>query len=427
MGNTTVTNPIPRPPLNSLRTNHVGINPKQSSSKQNSPHVSLTNLKVNEFMSNTNSLNKLSRHKSSKINNDQYNYHHRTVPFKAYIAIDFGTDGCALAFAYNGTVTVYNKWKTTTRSTVKKAKTQILCDDKNNVVAFGDAAKKMYSNLIGAEKRTWKFFERFKMSLLSDNQLKNNNINELKTNHHNKVEISSELTAINGSKCPAENIFVKAFSDLKQMAIEYLYKLSKQYIDDNEIQWIITVPAIWSDSAKLKMRNWAIKAKLSDTNHRNQLRIVCEPDCAALAIREMYHNEEHYPTDDEKKSEYINTIIKGRIDSVSMTNLFPIHNFRAQNRLNEAAMKQIRETKVYNSNLTKLNVLSFWEKINRTLTDPEIVSSHTSDIISIDIMERHRRESCADKYILIDAGGGTVDVVCHEIRSGQSIQEICYP
>ena len=32
-----------------------------------------------------------------------------------------------------------------------------------------------------------------------------------------------------------------------------------------------------------------------------------------------------------------------------------------------------------------------------------------------------------DKYVLIDAGGGTVDIVVHEILNGKSVKEIFHP
>ena len=47
-------------------------------------------------------------------------------------------------------------------------------------------------------------------------------------------------------------------------------------IMDDEIQWILTVPAIWSESAKNKMKDWIIKAGLVDATIKNQCIIVYE-------------------------------------------------------------------------------------------------------------------------------------------------------
>ena len=66
-------------------------------------------------------------------------------------------------------------------------------------------------------------------------------------------------------------------------------------INDDQIQWIVTVPAIWNDEAKHTMKEWAIKAGLVDENIPNQCKIVYEPDCASLAIKyEISREEQKY-------------------------------------------------------------------------------------------------------------------------------------
>ena len=37
------------------------------------------------------------------------------------------------------------------------------------------------------------------------------------------------------------------------------------------------------------------------------------------------------------------------------------------------------------------------------------------------------RFGAGDKYILLDAGGGTVDVACHKILDNGCVEEIVYP
>ena len=102
-------------------------------------------------------------------------------------------------------------------------------------------------------------------------------------NDENKVEIEDTLMATNGNKVAAENVFIAAFQHLQTEANKFLKKKKIRGINNNEIQWIITVPAIWNDTAKSKMEQWAIKAGLVDENIPNQCKIVYEPDCASLA------------------------------------------------------------------------------------------------------------------------------------------------
>ncbi len=58
--------------------------------------------------------------------------------FVAYIAI---------AYYYDNKVTIYDRWMTNARQRTTKVKTQILLNDKNQLVAFGDNAKIMLSTL----------------------------------------------------------------------------------------------------------------------------------------------------------------------------------------------------------------------------------------------------------------------------------------
>eukprot|EP01083_Nonionella_stella_P192949 712995_1 len=206
--------------------------------------------------------------------------------FKIAASIDFGSDGLALAFAYHNEVTIYSKWKTKKRRRATKAKTQILLNDQDDIVAFGHTAKTIYSNLTGKEKAEWKFFERFKMSLHGRDF---NSSVDGDADHKSIYE--DPLTAINGMQCSSEKVFVAAFQYLQDIAHEYIPKLvTMEEIHDDDIQWIITVPAMWSERAKYKMKHWIIKAGLVDAQINDQCRIVYEPDCAALAI---YHDLKH--------------------------------------------------------------------------------------------------------------------------------------
>jgi len=51
-----------------------------------------------------------------------------------------------------------------------------------------------------------------------------------------------------------------ALKFLKDTALEWMQKLAE--IPSKRIQWIVTVPAIWSDAAKDVMRKAAMKVNL---------------------------------------------------------------------------------------------------------------------------------------------------------------------
>ena len=47
--------------------------------------------------------------------------------------------------------------------------------------------------------------------------------------------------------------------------------------------------------------------------------------------------------------------------------------------------------------------------------------------ISFAAIEEDGEDQEGDKYILIDAGGGTVDIVVHEILQCKSVKEVFHP
>eukprot|EP01083_Nonionella_stella_P079689 218766_1 len=167
--------------------------------------------------------------------------------------------------------------------------------------------------------------------------------NDEKTTN-NKVDIKSELIADNGSTYSSELVFIEAFKYIQRESKTFLRK-KKIKVKKGEIQYILTVPAIWSEKAKYVMRQWITKAGLVDANDKTQCKIVYEPDCASLAIQHQLKNAQNNDHNENKKEDNDDTTVfcKG------------------------------------------------------------------------------------DKYILIDAGGGTVDIACHEIVSEFGVKEVLPP
>eukprot|EP01083_Nonionella_stella_P267723 904519_1 len=299
----------------------------------------------------------------------------KEVAFKLHAAIDFGTDGCALAFSYIDTdshdhrVKIYNKWKgnqtNLTKSTSKsapkkKTKTQLILNQNNTVSCFGNAAKFMYFNLSTDSQKEQRFFERFKMALYENDLGRSAVVSPDNAEAKREaIDTAEYLHAYNGKKVKSEVVFVAAFRQLQALAKEYIPKnITKKPIHDDEIQWLLTVPAIWSEAAKDKMRTWIIKAGLVNEKILNQCVIVYEPDCASLAIQKHYFK-----------------------------------------------------------NLSKRSQSIIWNPTD----DP------TDDTKANCDKPKSRGFEDGDTYILIDAGGGTVDIACHKILDGGCVEEIVYP
>eukprot|EP01084_Bolivina_argentea_P021873 40658_1 len=292
--------------------------------------------------------------------------------FDVTIAIDFGTDGLGVAYALpnSNQIHVHDKWKTKKYGSIVKPKTILLFDDNFNLVNVGMDAKLVYIDLPN-QRDEWMLFERFKMSLFEQHPEKN--IQELNSNDDmkqstaitdRKIGIKDTLTAANGKTVSSEKVFVAVFKHIQELCKKYLTKKIQIKNMYNNIQWIITVPAIWNDEAKNKMKQWAIKAGLVNEELNNNCRIVYESDCASLAIQ--YHMK----------------------DSSSV--LYDV-------------VKQKKRKK------------------NEEKYDDCIDKGSESQ------MNNDYKLETGDKYILIDAGGGTVDIACHEIIGEFGVNEIYHP
>eukprot|EP01084_Bolivina_argentea_P301963 521111_1 len=148
--------------------------------------------------------------------------------FKVSIAIDFGTDGLGIAYAFNNEIYVHDKWKSKKYGAVTKPKTIILLDDEKNTVAFGMDAKHVYMNLTDEERNEWMLFERFKMSLYEDTFRGNSNDDEKTQSDSIKIGIKNELMAVNGKRCSSEIVFIAAF--------KYIHEISKKYLKKRKLK-----------------------------------------------------------------------------------------------------------------------------------------------------------------------------------------------
>ncbi|ETO16821.1 hypothetical protein RFI_20518 [Reticulomyxa filosa] len=104
--------------------------------------------------------------------------------------------------------------------------------------------------------------------------------------------VKHELQSINGVSVKSETVFTGALKFCKQKAMEY-FKAKHMIFKENKIQWVITVPAIWSEEIKGLMRRWAQQAKIWSPSIPNQLIIALEPECAsACVLFEMQDNHD---------------------------------------------------------------------------------------------------------------------------------------
>jgi len=139
----------------------------------------------------------------------------------------------------------------------------------------------------GSSKTDWMLFERFKMALYDDPKKDDKSPKNDENAKDKEVEgnLREMLTAVNGAQYPSDKVFIEALKYIKSQVFKFFQK-NKLSIDSiNDVQWILTVPAIWSEKAKYKMEQWAQSAGLTNKDISNHLKIVYEPDCASLSIQ----------------------------------------------------------------------------------------------------------------------------------------------
>ncbi|XP_006820024.1 heat shock 70 kDa protein 12A-like, partial [Saccoglossus kowalevskii] len=113
----------------------------------------------------------------------------------------------------------------------------------------------------------------------------------------------TELTAVNGKRKPAIEVFSHALRFFKEHALQELNDQLEDRIENEDIRWVITVPAIWKQPAKQFMREAAYKAGISSKAFPEQLLIALEPEAASIYIRKMKLHE-IIPDENNRLSHY---------------------------------------------------------------------------------------------------------------------------
>lgn len=154
-----------------------------------------------------------------------------------------------------------------------KAPTSVLFRPNKTFHSFGfDAEKYYHENSDNIDFKEWYFYKHFKMKLYTDkDELTQDTI----------IEDSREA----GNRMNAVDVFAAVIKYFKEHLLKYFKDRNddKEYFDNNDIHWVITVPAIWDLKAKQFMKDAAAKAGISG----DQLTLALEPEAASLYCRKV--------------------------------------------------------------------------------------------------------------------------------------------
>ncbi|VDI42555.1 Hypothetical predicted protein [Mytilus galloprovincialis] len=151
--------------------------------------------------------------------------------------------------------------------TSSKTSTSVLLNKQKEFVAFGYEADNKYIQGIIPDEMTddFYYFRRFKMIL-----------------HNERLTMDTVIEEECGKKIKALYVFVMAIKYLKEQVIIKIQSRIKGVTED-DFGFVLTVPSIWSDQAKIFMKTAAEKAGIG----KDQLTIALEPEAASLYCHEL--------------------------------------------------------------------------------------------------------------------------------------------
>eukprot|EP01084_Bolivina_argentea_P111329 198676_1 len=93
------------------------------------------------------------------------------------------------------------------------------------------------------------------------------------------------LKAANGTLLPTKIVFRKALEYIKKSVMNTLKELKLEIKRVMDVQWILTVPAIWSNYAKDIMHKAALDSGIKKKGIDDHVLIATEPECASVIAR----------------------------------------------------------------------------------------------------------------------------------------------
>ncbi|XP_052818079.1 heat shock 70 kDa protein 12A-like [Mya arenaria] len=179
-------------------------------------------------------------------------------------AIDFGTTFSGYAFSATQSLEepIYCSLFEAEGYQTEKAPTSVLLNADKEICSFGYEAEKEYEEKMESnEGDGYYFFVRFKMNLYKTE----------------KLSRETKLKDIRGKEMKAIEVFAKV---IKYLAEDLNRRLKEQITctSTDDVLWVISVPAIWSDAAKQFMREAANMAGIEDKD----LKLALEPESASL-------------------------------------------------------------------------------------------------------------------------------------------------
>jgi molecular chaperone DnaK (HSP70) len=189
------------------------------------------------------------------------------------VGIDFGTAFSGIASAFRELPGIVKYGAPSTTDPLQTKVPTALLELADGTWEFGYAAELKYNEILSATESgdipPGNLYKRFKMVLKG------------------KEGGFDTLTALSlsGKSCKLMTLITKSLEYLKDYAITKVRANYGGELDPvKDVQWVLTVPAIWNEFGKAFMRKAAFKAGMMETEQSGNLMLVLEPEGAALAV-----------------------------------------------------------------------------------------------------------------------------------------------
>jgi molecular chaperone DnaK (HSP70) len=177
------------------------------------------------------------------------------------VAIDFGTVHSGFAYSFMGNEDNIRSGEHGGMLQEDRVPTVLLLKPDKTFHSFGYKAQTDFHELSKRNRSEFYYFENFKMKIYEES----------------KIEREMVIKDISGKQLEAMTVFSIAIKYLKDEASKIVCE-SKLGLKETDIHWMISIPAISSDSARQFMREASTKAGILETH----IRLVLEPEAAAL-------------------------------------------------------------------------------------------------------------------------------------------------
>ncbi|XP_052091580.1 heat shock 70 kDa protein 12A-like isoform X2 [Mytilus californianus] len=191
-------------------------------------------------------------------------------------AIDFGSAYSGTAFSFKSEfirdpLNIHvMEGVGTTNNMSSKIPTVLLLNPDKKFVAFGNEAEEKYASLTINDQQYANqcyYFTRFKMQLYNNRDLK-------KSLTIKDISGKKEMKAVDVFAACIEHLKNATFTRVKQHILN---------LEGEDIHWVLTVPAIWTEAARQFMIDAAEKSGIYEDN----LTLALEPEAAALCCRSL--------------------------------------------------------------------------------------------------------------------------------------------